>query len=347
MCHRFPTSQGALAVAIALVSLAAVSVKGQAPAAKTTKLWTPPRTPNGQPDLQGVWNYSAGTPLERPAAFAGKLTLTDDELAQAEKRILERNSRDRRDGSGTNADVNRDHNEFWDEKRPTILMTRRTSLIIDPPDGHVPPLTPEARRREAARAEARRGHGPADSWEDQTWRTRCIWSQIGGPPMLAPEAKEVLLGNMWNFQILQTPDYVAILQEDFQELRIIPLGERPHIGRDIRQWLGDSRGHWEGDTLVVDTTNFTAKTNFRGSSANLHLTERFTRVAADAIDYQFTVDDPTTWTRPWTVAMPVAMTKGLIYEYGCHEGNYSLPDILGGARAQEKAAAEAATKGSK
>jgi hypothetical protein len=140
---------------------------------------------------------------------------------------------------------------------------------------------------------------------------------------------------------------VAILQEDFQELRIIPLGERPHIGRDIRQWLGDSRGHWEGDTLVVDTTNFTAKTNFRGSSANLHLTERFTRVAADAIDYQFTVDDPTTWTRPWTVAMPVARTKGLIYEYGCHEGNYSLPDILGGARAQEKVAAEAATKGSK
>jgi hypothetical protein len=345
MRHRFPASPGALAVAIALVSLAVASVAGQAPAPKTTKPWTPPRTADGQPDLQGVWNYSSGTPLERPAALAGKLTLTDEELARAEKQILERNSRDRREGSGTNADVNRDYNEFWDEKRPTIFLTRRTSLITDPPDGHVPPLTLEARTREAARAEARRGRGPADSWEDQTWRTRCVWSQIGGPPMLAPEGKEVLLGYMWNFQILQTPEYVAILQEDFQELRIIPLGERPHIPQNIRQWLGDSRGHWEGNTLVVDTTNFSAKASFRGSSANLHVVERFTRVAADAIDYQFTVDDPTTWTRPWTASIPVAKTHGLIYEYGCHEGNYSLPGILRGARAQEKAAAEAATKG--
>jgi hypothetical protein len=165
--------------------------------------------------------------------------------------------------------------------------------------------------------------------------------------MIAPEGKEVLFGYMFNFQILQAADHVAILQEDFQELRIIPLGQRAHLGSGIRQWLGDSRGHWEGNTLVVDTTNFSAKTAFRGSSPNLHLVERFTRVAPDAIEYQFTVDDPATWTKPWTAVIPVAKTPGVIYEYGCHEGNYSLPGILRGARVQEKAAAGAATKTSK
>jgi len=164
--------------------------------------------------------------------------------------------------------------------------------------------------------------------------------------MLAPTGKEVLLGYMWNFQILQTPGYVAILQEDFQELRLIPLDNRPHLGPNLRQWLGDSRGHWEGNTLVVETANFNANASFRGASTNLHVVERFTRVAPDAIDYQFTVDDPTTWTRPWTAIVPVARTNGLIYEYGCHEGNYSLPGILRGARVQEDTT-DRARKGSR
>jgi len=346
MRHRSLASSGALAVLIAIGLPAAVSIAGQAPTATSTKAWTPPRTVDGQPDLQGVWNYSSGTPLERPAALAGKAAFTDQELARAEEQALERSNRDRREGSGTNADVNRDYNEFWDEKRPIVFQTSRTSLIVDPPDGRLPPLTPEARTRDAARAEARRGRGPADSWEDQSWRTRCIWSQIGGPPMLAPTGKEVLLGYMWNFQILQTPGYVAILQEDFQELRLIPLDNRPHLGPNLRQWLGDSRGHWEGNTLVVETANFNANASFRGASTNLHVVERFTRVAPDAIDYQFTVDDPTTWTRPWTAIVPVARTNGLIYEYGCHEGNYSLPGILRGARVQEDTT-DRARKGSR
>ena len=344
MQHRSRRLEARLSV-ILLLWFGAVSASGQAPATRTLKPWTPPRTVDGQPDLQGVWHYSGGTPLERPAALAGKASLTDEELAHAEKQIFERNNRDRREQLGTNADVNLDYNEFWDEKRPTIFLTNRTSLSVDPPDGRIPPLTPEARARAAARAEARRGSGAADSWEDLTWRTRCIWSQVGGPPMIAPEAKEVLLGYMWNFQILQTAGYVAILQEDFQELRIIPIGKRPHLGQNVRQWLGDSRGRWEGDTLVVDTTNFDARTSFRGSSPNLHIVERFTRVGPDAIEYRFTVDDPATWTRSWTAVTPVARTHGLIYEYGCHEGNYSLPGILGGARVQEKAAAENGARG--
>jgi len=347
MSPRFVASLGALA----LVSLAPVGVAGQAPAkAKTAamKTWTPPRTPEGQPNLQGIWNYAPSTPLERPTAFAGKQFLTDDELAQAEKGMRERNSRDRRDGVGTDADVNRDYNEFWEEKRETIILTRQTSLVTDPPDGRLPPLTQEAQKREAARAEARRGRGPFDSWEDRPLQERCLVNQTAGPPILPVPGKESLLGHVFNFQIFQTPGHVVILQESYQQLRIISLDGRPHIGQNIRQWLGDSRGRWEGNTLVVDTTNFTDKTNFRGwSNENLHLVERFTRVDADTIDYQFTVDDPTTWTKPWSAAVPMAKSEGPIFEYACHEGNHSLVNILSGARAEEKAAEEAAREGSR
>ena len=213
----------------------------------------------------------------------------------------------------------------------------RTSLIVDPPDGRLPPLTPEGQKRAAARAEDRRRRGPdpADSWLDRNLAERCL---TRGAPKLPG-------GYNNNFQIVQSPGYVMILQEMIHEARIIPLDNRPHIDQNIRLWMGDSRGHWEGDTLVVDTTNYNDKiisNSFNccpGSGSSLHVTERFRRVDAINIDYSYTVDDPATYTRPWTASVPLERTDGPIYEYACHEGNYALQDILAGARAKEKAAA--------
>ena len=302
------------------------------------------RTPWGDPDLQGVWNFAAGTPLERPAALAGKEFLSDEELAQAERQARARSSMDRRDGAGTDADVNRDANEFWFERRKTILI-RRTSLIVDPPDGKLPPVTADADRRRTAYAEYLREH-PADTWDDRRLNDRCLMFLQSGPPMI-PVSADFLLGFPFHFQIFQTADHVVILHEE-PNRQIILLNGRLHLQQGVRQWLGDSRGHWEGGTLVVETTNFRDRL-YAGvfTTEHLRLTERFTRLDAFTVDYRFTVDDPTTWTMPWTAAVPIAKTEGQIYEYGCHEGNYSLPHILSGARAQEKAAAEAAKKGSR
>ncbi len=309
---------------IALAAVVAVVMLGQ------SKPWTPPRTPDGHPDLQGIWTNATLTPLERPAEFRDKPALSEQDAAAYEKQFLQAQNRDRRDG-GAEADVGRAYNElFFDRgtKLAHIGNSIRTSLIVDPPDGRVPALTPEAQKRAAdARAEARLH--PADGPEDRSLQERCLFWQSDGPPML-PFAYNNY------YQIVQTSGFMTILVEMAHEARIIPLDGRPHPDSKIRQWTGDSRGHWEGDTLVVDSTNFTGKTRFRGSGENLHVIERFTRVAPDTILYRFTIDDPATFTKPWSGEIPLVAAAGPIYEYACHEGNYALRDILAGARAEEK-----------
>jgi len=337
MCHRGLLGTTTI---IALMSLTAASLAGQTPATRSTAARSAFRTAWGDPDLQGVWNYAAGTPLERPAEFAGKAVLTVDELARAEQQARDRSNMDRRDGVGTDADVSREANEFWFTRRQAIL-DRRTSLITDPPDGKLPPLTPEAKQRQAAAAAARRERGPADSYEDRNLTERCIMREANGPPILPTPNVDVIVGFTFHFRILQNADYVTILSEVVQQARIIPLDGRPHLPQGVRQWLGDSRGRWEGNTLIVETTNLHGTRVIAGLPAgNVRLVERFTRTSANAIDYQFTVNDPTTWTAPWTAAVSVEKTVGEIYEFACHEGNHSLTFILSGARAQEKLAGE-------
>jgi hypothetical protein len=274
------------------------------------------------------------TPLERPQELTGKQFLTSSEAAEFEKQTLQRADADRRDGARA-ADVGRAYNEFWFD-RGAVVDTKRTSLVVDPADGRVPPLTAEATAREAKRAEDRRAR-QADSWEDRTLTERCMLNH-GVPPLPT--------GYNNNYQILQTPGYVVVLYEMLYEPRIIPVDGRPHVGPAIRQWKGDSRGRWDGETLVVETTNFGDKVLIRGIAADpsehLRVVERFRRVDADTLDYQFTIEDPTTWTRPWSGSVPMKKTRDLMYEYACHEGNYGMFGILAGARAGEKAAREAA-----
>jgi hypothetical protein len=293
------------------------------------KVWTAPRTPDGHPDLQGIWNFATLTTLERPSELGGKQILSDQEAAEYEKQTLERRDPDRRDGS-READVGRAYNAAWWDFGKKIVGTKRTSLIVDPPDGKLPALTPEAQKRADDRAAARRLH-PADGPEDRGLPERCLLWGTAGPPMM-PSAYNN------NFQLFQTRSHVAIFNEMIHDARIIPLDGRPHLPPGIRQWMGDSRGHWDGNTLVVDTTNFTDKTNFRGTGETLHLVERFTRVDRNTLLYEFTIHDPQSFTRPWTAAIPMVKTDELIYEYACHEGNYGMFGILKGARVEEEAA---------
>jgi hypothetical protein len=330
---------------ILTILLPLVPAVGQSPAslakpaaAKRAPAWTPAHTPDGQPDLEGIWTNSTITPLQRPRELAGKEFFTEQEAAEYQRKMLSDLDTDRRDGN-PEADVNRSYNELFRE-RGGVVVTLRTSLIVDPPDGKIPPLTESARKREIARAmdRSRRGPDPADSWTDRNLAERCI---TRGAPKLPG-------GYNNNFQIYQPPGYVVIFQEMIHEARIIPIGGpsdvRSHVNKNIQLWMGDSRGHWEGNTLVIDTTNFNDKiisNNFNccgASGENLHVVERLTRVSADRIDYRYTVDDPATYTRPWTVDVPMMKTDGPLYEYACHEGNYALVDILKGAREQEKAA---------
>jgi hypothetical protein len=334
--------------AMALFALSAAALTSAQESAKSTtqtgQTYKAPRLPDGRPDLQGVWDYRSITPLEVPDAAAGKTVYSDEEAAEVEQRAQARNQ-DRRDGAGTDADVGRAYNDFWWDFGKT-LTTKRTSLIVDPQDGKLPALTEEGKKRAAARggfpggggggaaqgAPPRRG---ADSWLDRSTWERCL--TFGAVPRLSGAYNN-------NFSIFQGGDAVVIQYEMIHENRIIWMDGRPH--RNIRQWLGDSRGRWEGDTLVVETTNFRPDLAFRGASENMTLTERFTRTGADALLYEFTVSDPSTWTKPWTAQVPIAKNPELMYEYACHEGNYGLPGILAGARALEKTAAEAAKKGS-
>jgi hypothetical protein len=311
------------------------------------------RTPDGQPDLQGIWTSSTLTPLERPPELAGKQVLTPAEAAAYEKQLLQRGNRDIR-GESADVDVAGAYNELWFDRGKKVVGSRRTSLIVDPPDGRVPPLTPEAQKRvDAARAYARLH--PADGPEDRPLAERCLLWPTAGPPMLPGPYNN-------NYQIVQAPGYVVILVEMIHDARIIPISGgpvdgRPHLPQSIRQWLGDPRAHWEGNTLVVETTNFTSKTSdvgaglrgptFRGSDDKLRLIERFTRVDANTLRYQFTVDDPTAFTKQWSAEIPMSKIQSPILEYACHEGNYAMTGVLAGARAEEKRAGEAARTGSR
>jgi len=266
-------------------------------------------------------------------AEVGKQVLTEEEKAARDEDS--RKGADRRDG-GAEADLARAYNAHWYDRGKS---DGRTSLIVDPPDGRLPPLTAEGQRRQAAKAAYLRAH-PADSWDDQPLQLRCI-TYHGVPPTPS--------GYNNTYQIFQSPGYVAILDENIHDVRGIPVDGRPHVGRNLRQWNGDSRGHWEDNTLVVETTNYsplTVFTRFPTAGETLRAVERFTRVAADKIDYRFTIEDPTTYTKPWSVSLPMTnIPDYVIYEYACHEGNYALAHVLKGARAQEKA--EGANSGSR
>jgi hypothetical protein len=335
MSRRFLASLGALGVALALVPVAPARLAGQASqpsqASKTTAkaptAKTGPsvaRTPDGRPDLQGNWSFATVTPLERPRELGDKEVLTDEEAAAYEKQSVERNNADRRT-PGTAADVAVAYNEFWYDRGTKTVGTRRTSLLTDPKDGRLPPLTAEAQRAAAARAEVRRRlpEGP----EDRSLGERCLLFNAGPPMVPGPYNN--------NFQLVQTRDAVVIANEMIHDARVIPLDGRPHLPANVRPWLGDSRGRWEGDTLVVETTNFTDKTAFRGSDQNLRLVERFTRADADTLMYEFTVADPTAFTKPWTVSIPLTRLDEQIYEYACHEANYAMSGMLKAARIEE------------
>jgi hypothetical protein len=301
----------------------------------SAQTYHPPRTPDGQPDLQGVWTNVTITPMERPAEFAGKAFMTKEEAAAYEKRVLANNNADRRDG-GAEADVGRAYNDAWYDRGTKTVATLRTSLIVDPPDGRIPPLTPERQKQMSEIQQAAIGHS-TDGPENRLLQERCILWPTAGPPMLPSFYNN-------NYQIVQAPGYIVILVEMVHDARIIPLDNRPHLPAGVHEWMGDSRGHWEGNTLVVETTNFNDRTRFRGADENLRLVERFTRVDPETINYEFTVNDPTAFTKPWTAQIPMKRAEGPIFEYACHEGNYAMTDMLAGARAEERAKAEKAVK---
>jgi hypothetical protein len=310
-----------------VVGAAWLAVPGWAAPPPKPAGYVPPRTADGQPDIQGVWNNATITPLERPTELAGKAVFTPAEAVAYEKQAAESNNRDRRGKDGA-TDVAGAYNQAWFDRGTKVVPTLRTSLIVDPPDGKIPYSAGGQKRLDAA-AEYARLH-PADGPEDLALADRCILWYTAGPPMLPGPYNS-------NYQILQAPGYVAILVEMIHDVRIIPLDRRPHLPGSVRQWLGDSRGHWEGNTLVVETTNFTGKSRFRGATENMRLIERFTRTDANTLTYDFTVEDPATFSKPWSASIPMTKSSGPIYEYACHEGNYAVPGILGGARAQEAA----------
>jgi len=321
---------------VATLSVLAVTMLVPAPAAGQSRKWTPPRTPDGKPDIEGTFTFSTITPLQRPEALAGKDVLTAAEAAAFEASENKRQNRDLFDpekGAPSLGYAPRSeggvlsYNEFWYERGSQMTEDRRTSLIVDPPDGRIP-FTAATRARNAQRA-ANNGTF-ADSYEDRSLADRCILGFNSGPPMISGAYNN-------NVQIVQTPGYVVILNEMVHNARIIPTDGRPH--GTIPRWTGDSRGRWDGDTLVVETVNFRRETSLSGSSAATHLVERFTRVDPKTVRYEFTVTDPTTYTRPWTAMMPLRAIDELLFEYACHEGNYALRGILAGARAQEKAEA--------
>jgi hypothetical protein len=321
---------------ISIGILAAGTAAGQVPSPFDPD-YAPPRTADGQPDFQGVWSNAILTPLQRPAEFGDQAFLTEEQAAAYRAQRNQETFRGTRDVD-VETDVAFAYNEYWWDWGSELVKTRRTSLIIDPPDGRIPPLTAEGERRRAERNAYRALH-PADGPEDRLLRERCIvWSGNGdegaGPPMMPASYNN-------NFQVVQTEDYVLLLKEMVHEVRIIPLDGRPHLHENVRQWLGSSRGRWDGDTLVIETTNFTDKSYYQGSTENMHLTERFTRVADDVLMYEFTVEDPVGLTRPWTAQIPTVKLDGLIYEFACHETNRGMMGLLSGARAEEEAAREA------
>jgi hypothetical protein len=340
-----------VSTALTLVLLPAISAAGQgaSAAAKTNggsakKAYVQPRTPDGQPDLQGFWTNATYTPLERPKNVT-KEFYTPEEAALAEKAAASREAE--QTVPGTVADVHYDLSQFGlDKSQSTLARSLRTALIVDPPDGRLPPVTPEGQKRAAETAAARkRMGGPLDAAENLNLGERCIMMANTGP--MLP------MGYMSTYQIVQGSGYVMILAERMHDFRVIPLDGRPHPPATVRQWKGDSRGRWDGNTLIVETTNFNSKRpgvgdnfaagqSFRNASEDMRLTEWFTRVDADTIQYRFTIDDPKTWTRPWTAEVPIMkdQIQGPLFEHACHEGNYSVANMLKGAREAEKKAGQ-------
>ncbi|MSO84048.1 MAG: hypothetical protein EXQ53_12270 [Acidobacteria bacterium] len=343
MRQRVVASMFIAAIAI-VVSLPAIARQASAPAAKTTvtptpeRVFTPPRTPWGDPDLQGVWNDATSTPLQRQDSRAATGVLAGEEANEFEEELAFGLSRDRRDGSAE-VDVNRAYNEHWmDARRLKITADGRTSLIVDPPDGRMPPLVPLSPERQKARA----ARGAANTRflagmplrsEELALPVRCIL-RTDSPPYLP-----TIYNN--DFQIFQSPGYVVIAPEMIHSARIIPLDGRPHLGPNLRQWLGDTRGHWDGNALVLETTNFRSDDGgvYQGASPETYrITERFSRVAPDTVNYEFTISDPATWTKPWTAVIPWTKVDPAeqMYEYACHEDNFDIVHLLSGARLREK-----------
>jgi hypothetical protein len=341
----------ALAIAGAMATAATITVQGQTqtngkPGAAAK--YTVPRTPDGKPDLQGNWANNSVTPLQRPKAWEGKTVLNDAEMEQLRKLVVEvtEDGGDAQFGDSiienalagvknpTSSDSGTgNYNHFWLVERD--VEDRRTSLIIDPPDGRLPaPSAEAAARQQNAAAQPRRR--TLDNPEDRGLGERCV--NFGVPKLGA--------GYNSYYQLVQTPTHVMFLSEMAHDARIIPVDGRPHIRKDLEQWNGDPRGRWEGDTLVVESTNFSEKSGFRGTGTKLHLVEKFTRVGPNTLNYEVTVTDPTVWSRPWTAMIPLKRTDDQIYEYACHEGNYrSMEGSLLGTRVLEREAAK--TSGSR
>ena len=350
MDGKRPILRGASLVPFAVLSLVSMIVAAQAPTAPkllgTTSQedYRAPRTPDGQPDLQGYWTNATFTPLQRPENVDKEFYTAEEAVALATGRAGEESELPEADHPGGR--VHYDFTQFGlDKSQSGVVVGRRTSLIFDPPDGRIPPLTPAGRQRMQARetpsvmAPARGSLGEyTDRVQNASLYVRCILSTRSGPPMYPLQYNNT-------YHIVQTPGYVLILVEMIHDARIIPLDGRPHVPESVRHLMGSSRGRWEGETLVVETTNFTDRTAFpypfagdHGASENLGVIERFTRAAEDEIRYEFTIDDPATWTRPWSAALPMKRTIGPVWEHACHEGNYGLYNTLAGARAEEKRA---------
>jgi hypothetical protein len=350
MRHRYLAAAGVLAATSVIALVACEPAPEQNSAATSTSeegTWTLARTAWGDPDFQGVWRYEAAIPLERPAQFQGREFLTDEEVAQ--RQATEEDQGAKRLAGAEGVEVGRrpvsespirgnEYNSFWQDHGRPRKVYKQTSLIVDPRDGRIP-YTPDARKAEA-RTAARYGIGPFESYLDPDTGERCLTDGVTGMMWQGP--------NGGHNRIVQSPGYVTILHEEYRDRRIIPVDGRPH--GNIRQWFGDSVGHWEGDTLVVDTTNFIDRTTYEWASVwtrpseTLHLVERFTRVNADTMDYRITIEDPKTFAQPWTAVIPISRLADdtQIYEYACHEGNYAMPNLLSGARsdaAKKKASA--------
>ncbi len=319
-----------MCVVAGVVSLSALPVAAQ----------TAPRTAWGQPDLRGIWDFRTITPLQRPESLAEQEFLTEEEAANLEQEVLDRNA-DLANRPALRTEVTESvdrgsdgapgfYNNFWLDRGTRAVGTRRTSLIIDPPNGRIPDLTASGQRTADARRAYRQEH-PADSWVDRSAYDRCILGFNAGPPITPG-------GYNQNLHLFQTPDHVVLVTEMVHTVRVVPLDGRPVLSDDVRQWSGDSRGHWEGETLVVETSNFNDQRGWRGSTTNMKLVERYTRVDADTLDYEFTVIDPETWTSSWTASIPMRRSLNPMYEYACHEGNHSMDGILAGRRAEERAA---------
>jgi hypothetical protein len=352
MISKFCLTAAPLSLVAGIALLAPPQVSAQvglkavdkAAASFAPKGWTPPRTPDGDPDIQGFYTNVSLTPLQRSKALGEKEFYTPAEAAAWKTEALSAKNMDRRDG-GAVADLTRAYNEvFWDNGSE-VSPTLQTSLIVDPPDGRMPGFTSaELEKMTAERVEIQKKCAdptracpltnsgqpwPADKPEDRPVMERCIIWPTSGPPML-PSAYDS------NYHIVQSKDSVMIFVEAIHDVRIIPLDGRPHLPSNVRQWMGDPRGHWEGDTLVVDTTNFDEEPALYNADRNLHVVERFRRVSPDVLLYEFTVEDPTVFTKPWSGAIPMTSIKGPLFEYACNEGNYGMQGILKGARVDEK-----------